>query len=796
MNSDSTNRSNQDKETLAKGLNPVANAPDSEAIDLLELLTAFRRRKKILFIVAAVVFILFGLRTLHQRKYSPLYTGSFTLLITDPISTESPSNTLSKGISFDSIARNATSSDFPTLVDYLKSQLILSELSNKHSLGGLGGMIGIRRGGGASQRAKGVLVVTLSINDPEKGQVVLEDLSKTYLRASLQNRQKRLQDGLAFLSDQAPALRAKTKKLESDLTKFREDNGIISPKDEAQTIKTEQLSIEREIMFLESENQLLKDLRESVKKGAITPTGYRKQVSDVDMNDAGQGLLTQMVEIERELAAARTTYTESSSVIKDLEARLKALEPILKPKQLASITTAISLNTDKINIKKKELRLNKNKFSLQPDLIRQYEELTARLKLSQENLVSLNAAKETFQLEMAQTSVPWRILSPPSMGTVPIKPSIPRNLLMGAMIAFASGVAASLLRDRIDYVYHNPEELEKELGLPILGNIPYVDIFKGIRESKSSILEELDNKKGIEDYDTPEEFRRLNSIRFFYQEAFRNFYTSIRFLNSDIPLKSIAITSSMPSEGKTFVNILTAKTLSDMGQRILLIDADMRKPQLHFRLGMNNIRGLSNLLTDSNLNIEDVIQEVPQNPNISIITAGTKPPDPTRLLGSESMKIFNSELVNSDKYDLILYDTPPIVGLADASLVAEKTDGMILLVSLSGVSRDLPKEAINKIQSSRCALLGLVANAIKKDTGYGSSKAYGAYNTAYLYEAYGDDDELPENLEKEEKLIGLFNKSTLDNIENPYAKKLIEYSKKSFEFVLDKSNRFMKWLDT
>ena len=119
--------------------------------------------------------------------------------------------------------------------------------------------------------------------------------------------------------------------------------------------------------------------------------------------------------------------------------------------------------------------------------------------------------------------------------------------------------------------------------------------------------------------------------RFFYQEAFRNILTSIRFLESDKEINVVTITSSIPAEGKTLVNILLAKTYSELDKKVLLIDGDMRKPQLHYRLGMNNILGLSNILTDSSLDVSKVIKKVEGYENWDVITSGFVPPDPTRL---------------------------------------------------------------------------------------------------------------------------------------------------------------------
>ena len=133
-----------------------------------------------------------------------------------------------------------------------------------------------------------------------------------------------------------------------------------------------------------------------------------------------------------------------------------------------------------------------------------------------------------------------------------------------------------------------------------------------------------------------------------------------------------------------------------MDLKILQIDADLRKPQIHARLGLNNLTGLSNLLTNKELKVSEVTQSVPGFKNWDVISSGTKPPDPTRLLNSQKMRTFIKEIKESNKYDLIVFDTPPVIGLADSLLVSEKSDGLILLVSTNSVNKNLTK--IEKIK--------------------------------------------------------------------------------------------------
>jgi capsular exopolysaccharide synthesis family protein len=309
----------------------------------------------------------------------------------------------------------------------------------------------------------------------------------------------------------------------------------------------------------------------------------------------------------------------------------------------------------------------------------------------------------------------------------------------------------------MDHVFHHPGEVQQDIQQPLLGHIPHVAFFAGVREEKRFMLEELENL-GASSSSSANQDSETSGIsgyqRFFYQEAFRNLYTSLRFLNSDRPLRSIALTSSLPAEGKSLVNILLAKTLSELGQRVLLIDADLRKPQLHYRLGLDNLQGLTNLLTEeADLPWRQVMQPVLARNNWWVITAGQRPPDPARLLGSQRMGHLVNDLASSGEFDLIIYDTPPVLGLADSVLVAEHLDGVILLVSLNRVDRGLPKEAIQRIRDAGAPLLGIVTNAIKKESrsstaygygqyGYGYGQyGYGAYNAGHAYSYYSNASE-------------------------------------------------------
>jgi capsular exopolysaccharide synthesis family protein len=187
----------------------------------------------------------------------------------------------------------------------------------------------------------------------------------------------------------------------------------------------------------------------------------------------------------------------------------------------------------------------------------------------------------------------------------------------------------------------------------------------------------------------------------------------------------------VPSEGKSLMLVLLAKTLSELGQRVLLVDMDLRLPQLHNRLGLDNLEGVSTLLTDETRSWSDVVRDVPNYPNWQVITAGHPVPDPPRLLSSARVKTLTRELAGAG-YDIVLYDTPPALGLADAALLAEHLDGLLLLVSLNKVRRELPAEAIKRIEQAGAPMLGIVTNS--GVPGASAGEAYG-YGSPYAYAA-------------------------------------------------------------
>ena len=224
-------------------------------------------------------------------------------------------------------------------------------------------------------------------------------------------------------------------------------------------------------------------------------------------------------------------------------------------------------------------------------------------------------------------------------------------------------------------------------------------------------------------------------------EAYRTLRTNIKFSSFDDVIKTIFVTSSMPGEGKSTTSVNFAVTLAQGGDKVILIDCDLRKPNIHKLFNISNEKGLSNAIS----NLEDKDELIHKNllPNLDVLTSGVKVPNPSELLSSKSMRDFIKML--GSFYDYIILDTPPVAVITDAQIISQYADGGIFVVASGEVDRDVVIKAKNMLKQVNSRILGVILNKVG-----GSGKGY--YNYNYYY--YSND----ETKEKRRKKIGFFRK--------------------------------------
>ncbi len=705
------------------------------------LLRTIKRRQGLFLLTTTLVAGALAVNTLRQRIFSPVYQGGFQLQISNPL--EDRGSAAGSG-SIESIARSNFKPDVPSLIVLLRSPLLIRSMADKQGVNMMD-VINNLTIIPASQDVQNVLNVSLRWGDPGKGRAILNSLSQDYTRFSLVQRQAALESAITFLNRQGPKIMTRMNQLQQQMLRFRKENNFLDPSATASSILSAREDLVSQLRTLQTEQvQLSNDLK-SIESGRLqfSPSGAPTAIQQLGRqgvlipgrgsgSEAVAGAVDptqQIYDIDSQLAIARATYREDSPVVQSLVARRNQLRPMLRQQLLDAKRAQLVTNLaqqDEIN--RQILLLNEN-FRNSPQKVSAYEELNSQLTRVREQYSSYVEARERIRLELARSTTPWQIITPAEFGDVPVEPDIQRNLMRAILIGLLAGLAATILRERTDNVFHTPMEAEKELQLPVLGLIPYLPLEPGV-EISSSIA------------------KMTASERFAIKESLRSLFTTFRLLRADRDIRLVGITSSTQGEGKSTSVTIFARTLADLGLKVLIIDADMRLPMQSRYLGIEQGDGLSSLLSNSSMKPQSLIQSIQDN--LDIIPAGPKPPDPAKLLNSSRCQEVVDQVRALPDYDIVLWDAPPCLMLADPILLGEKLDGILFLVGLGKVSRDLAPQACRRIKATGVDVLGLICNQVNfpsrlNDYGYEYGYYYhyayaGAYGRGKRgYGTYGDN---------------------------------------------------------
>ncbi|MBK1987121.1 polysaccharide biosynthesis tyrosine autokinase [Sphaerospermopsis aphanizomenoides BCCUSP55] len=703
---------------IAPELLPPQNFSSFETEDddgnLKDFLGVLQRRALVIIGVVSVVMSTVIYSTLKEKT---IYQGHFQLLV-EPVNSDSdlgqiplPNSNFSK-----------SNLDYESQIQVLRSQELMKDILPKLkysdpdiTYNSLIGNLTIRRVGMTK-----VIEISYRNQDRQKIKSVLETLSKFYLEYSLEKRKTKLNQGVQFVDKQLPTIKNRVAQLQQQLQIFRQRYNFVDPENQSNTVATQLQQLEQE--QLEIEQQLA--IARATYISLSTPEGQQATLNAAPIYSQ---LISQLRQLEAQLSGELVRFQPDSRPIETLEEKRQNLLPLIEDEQkryiglkLAEATTMIQ----RLEVQSQELsrieQQTKLKFQQLPVLTKQYTELLRNLQLANDSLNRFLATRENLVIQVAQTELPWELIQPPTQGELPILPNIPRNLLMGFLSSIAVGVAIGFLLEKLDNTYHDVASLKEKMKLPFLGTLPIDKSVAGYQSSYPSFTgseSESRQRSSIESNGWLSNLlRRQNKSYNYYGqglfwESLQVLYANIQLLNSDQPIRSLTVSSTMPGDGKTTVSFHLAQIAAALGKRVLLVDGDLRRAQVHKLSNLRNFSGLSNVLT-SNMPVEQVIQQLPEMSSLSVITAGPVPPDPARLLASDKMKQL-MEYFN-ENYDLVIYDAPPMLGLVDARLLAPQTDGMVLVVRIDKTDKSALMQLQDSLRNSPINVLGVVANGDKQ----------------------------------------------------------------------------------
>lgn len=695
----------------------------------LRPLVGVARRNIPLILLMTGVFGTLGV--LNYLKTAPTYEGSFEILV-EPISSQARA-TDPTAISRAQSNQDNSTVDYPTLLQVLQSPELLSKIATQIqsrypdvSAASLARDLKkqnftVARVGTNILDSTRTIQVGYAGSDPQEVQFVLEKLAEGYLRFSLEDRKTRIGGGVEFIEDQLPALQQRVNALESQIQAIRQRYRFTDPAIENQQVADQLRDVRKEKLTTETALREQATLMTSLQQQLGLGPEQALAAASLSQNPLYQELLQQLTAVEAKIATNLARYNEASPVVQRLRDQERNLNRLISQeankiltgtspavartanvltfqdevrvgliRQLVESTNqAQALQARANQISRTEGELDQRLTQL-PAIVRQYNTLQQQLDIATKTLNQFLLQRETLRVEAAQKEVPWEIISKPKLATDPTtdKPLASRGkkakpmLMATVLVGVVFGFLAALLREKLRDAFVTATDVEDGVQVPFLGVIPAT---KGI----NSVADGLVSKGAAPFFD-----------------AFAALYTNIRFLESGVTVRNLAIASVTAGDGKTTVALNLARTAASMGQRILLVDANLAGPQLHTLLGVPNHKGLIDLLS-RRVSPEDVIQ--PVDNNLSVLTAGPGQINATKMFASPELKSLIR--YGREMYDLVIYDTPELAGQTDVNFLTAQTDGILMVVGLNKTKRSQLKQVFADLKRYHQPVLGVVANS-------------------------------------------------------------------------------------
>ena len=568
---------------------------------------------------------------------------------------------------------------------------------------------------------KGNLRVALSPNtriievhyrspDPQMAANVVNTLMQTYVENNFKARFESTMQASDWLQKQLVDLQIKVETSQEKLVRYQKEHEILGT-DEKQNIIMEKLDeLNKQLTAAESERMDKESLYRLIESG--DPDAIASSAGG--MEDGGSGsqsasqlmdtLRTKQAELKIQTADLNTQFgpsypklTQLNNQLKEIDTQIQAEMKKIASKVRGQYTAALqreSMLHDALEKQKQEA--NKlNESAIEYNLLKRdaetyrtlYEGILQRLK---EASVSAGLKSNNF-----------RIVDSARPPMAPIEPNVPRNLMFAIILGLASGVGLAFLLEGLDSTVRTTEQAQMISGLASLGMIPLGS--KSAREGP--------NPKRLVIATSKEAVELVTQVRPQSQmaESYRALRTSLLLSNLGAPPKVIIVTSALPQEGKTTTSINTAVVLAQKGVRVLLIDADLRRPSIHKTLGMGPHSGLSNVLTGSTT-LEKAITSTKVLPNLFVLPAGTPPPNPAELLASSNMRDVLGQL--REQYDHIVIDTPPSLSVTDAVVLSPRADAVVLVIRSGQTTKNALRRSRDILMQVNAKVVGVLLNAV------------------------------------------------------------------------------------
>jgi succinoglycan biosynthesis transport protein ExoP len=586
-----------------------------------------------------------------------------------------------------------------------------------------------------------ILNIMVTDTNPVFAQKLANTIALAYKELHAQQQMRETKEALHYIGEQLREVREKLREAEEEFNRFTQANELLSIDMQSEGLLARVKEIQDEIRKLQEQKREFEGIVQRLKAFIEDPSGSEHDFHSTNAGARYQGTNDTLVAL----------LLKRDTLLKDFTPKHPEVVAIRHQIVENARKMVILLQLQMSDMGKKELELRKEqeevdrKTKVLMDKKLEYDRLKRKVDLYNDMTVLLEKKNQEALIKRSAKPEEVNIVKPALLPTQPINP--PKTAATGAagvMVGLVLGIVIGFVVETFDTSLGAIEDVEETLGTQVLGIIPQADIkdmIEGLKEKYPG---------GIS---LPEESRMSYLVSHFVpksmmSESFRALRTNVQFKDAEKKTKAIAVTSSSPQEGKTLVAINLAIAMAQARTKVLLVGSDLRKPGLDKVFDVEMTPGLTDILME-NHQWRDTVKTVmdmvmgemtqtqiirtPGLDNLHVITSGAIPPNPAELIDSPALTAFIEEA--KEEYDMIIFDSPPILSTADAAILGAKVDGVLLVYRVGSVSRGLLKRSMAQLQQVKSNIMGVILNGMRPEV----SPDFQDYKYYSYYYSYGEE---------------------------------------------------------
>lgn len=557
-----------------------------------------------------------------------------------------------------------------------------------------------------------LVAISWKDHDPVLASRITNAIAETYIDINLEAKFETTEQAGQFLSSEIERLRSEIDTSEAELQRYGNERDIISLDERQDTVTQALADLSAEYTRAQTDR--------------VQKQTYFEQLQNADPSSIPEVFSNALVQrLKADYAGLQQQYSEMSRRFTDdwpdmqrLRGQMEELEGrIAEQEQSIAAGLVRSARANYDSAVEQENRISGLLEDQRAEAMTLNRNL-ATYRALQLEIDSNNALLESLLERQSETGVSARLqgmrtsnIRVVDPATVPLAPSAPRlrlNFILGLLGGLALGIGAAFAQEYLDNTLKSPEEVEARVGLPNLGLVPALGSLNGSRNAYAYGYGDEGYTELLSAKTTPELVAHEHP-RSALAESYRNLRTSVLLSSAGSPPQVIVVTSSIPGEGKTTSAINLATSLAQVGKKVLLIDADLRKPRLHSVLGLSPTAGLVHYLTGSAQSLKEVVQKTPVE-NLWALPSGPRPPNPAELLSSQRTQGMFESLRSA--FDVIVVDTPPILAVVDPLVLIPWADGVVLVVHSGQTPYPVVQRASRKVADIQGRILGTMLNQV------------------------------------------------------------------------------------